>query len=60
MGVCQTAEPDDFLLTGRLLAEAVAGLDPAEMLADMRRHEERNAAQCTALVDWFLDEVAAS
>ena len=27
MGVCQTAEPDDFLLAGELLAQAVAGLD---------------------------------
>ena len=27
MGVCQTAEPYDFLLAGQLLAEAVAGLD---------------------------------
>ena len=27
MGVCQTAEPDDFLLAGQLLASAVAGLD---------------------------------
>ncbi|MCY4666321.1 MAG: hypothetical protein OXC00_16850, partial [Acidimicrobiaceae bacterium] len=26
-GVCQTAERDDFLLAGQLLAEAVAGLD---------------------------------
>ena len=36
------------------------GLDPAELLDDMRLHEQRNAAQCAALVDWFLDEVAAS
>ena len=27
MGVCQTAESEDFLLAGELLAEAVAGLD---------------------------------
>lgn len=27
MGLCQTAEPDDFLLAGELLAAAVAGLD---------------------------------
>ena len=26
-GICQTAEPEDFLLFGALLAEAVAGLD---------------------------------
>ena len=27
MGVCQTAEPEDFMLAGELLASAVAGLD---------------------------------
>jgi 3,4-dihydroxyphenylacetate 2,3-dioxygenase len=26
-GICQTAEPDDFLLAGELLAAAIAGLD---------------------------------
>ena len=36
------------------------GLDPARLLADMRRHEERNARQCAALVDWFLDETGAA
>ena len=30
------------------------------LLEDLRRHEERNARQCSALVDWFLDEVAPS
>lgn len=28
------------------------------MLAEARSHEARNIAQCHALVDWFLDEVA--
>ena len=36
------------------------GLDPAKLLADMRRHEDRNARQCAALIDWFLDDVAYS
>ena len=36
------------------------GLSRAGLLADIRRHEDRNARQCAALVDWFLDEVAPS
>ena len=39
---------------------AAHGLSRAELLADIRRHEDRNARQCAALVDWFLDEVAPS
>ncbi len=35
-------------------------VDPAQMLEDMRRHEDRNTRQCTALIDWFLDEAALS
>ena len=36
------------------------GLSRAGMLESLRHHEERNARQCFALVDWFLDEVATS
>ena len=36
------------------------GLSRATLLEDARRHEHRNARQCAALVDWFLDEVAHS
>ena len=35
-------------------------IDPARILEEMRRHEARNARQCAALVDWFLDDVARS
>jgi len=30
------------------------------LLEGVRHHEDRNARQCAALVDWFLDEVADS
>ena len=43
---------DDYL--------AEFSLDPQRLLAETRVHEQRNARQCAALVDWFLDEVAAS
>ena len=43
---------DDYLFEHRV--------DRASLLDDMRRHEERNTRQCAALVDWFIDEVAAS
>ena len=33
------------------------GVDRATLLDEVRRHESRNARQCAALVDWFLDEV---
>ena len=36
------------------------GLSPADLLDSLRRHEDRNARQCAAFVDWFLDEVAQS
>ncbi len=36
------------------------GIDPARLLAQMRSNEVRNARQCAALLDWFLDEVADS
>ena len=36
------------------------GLDPQQLLDDMRAHEKRNAQQCGALIEWFLDEVAPS
>ena len=36
------------------------GLTQAGLLESVRRHEDRNARQCAALVDWFLDEVAQS
>ena len=39
---------------------AAHGLNRAGLLAEIRRHEDRNARQCAALVDWFLDEVAPS
>lgn len=52
IGICQTAERDDFLLVGRLLAEAVASLDRRVVvlasggmshrfwpLRELRRHE---------------------
>ena len=35
------------------------GVSREELLADMADHEERNAKQCHALVDWFLDEVVS-
>ena len=34
------------------------GVTREQVLADTRRHEAANIAQCHALVDWFLDEVA--
>ena len=36
------------------------GLSRTGLLESLRHHEERNARQCFALVDWFLDEVANS
>ncbi len=36
------------------------GVNSTELLASARHHEDRNARQCAALVDWFLDEVANS
>ena len=36
------------------------GLSRAGLLESVRHHEDRNARQCAALVDWFLDEVACS
>ena len=36
------------------------GVSRELLLEDVRRHEHRNARQCAALVDWFLDEVASS
>ncbi|MCP3938566.1 MAG: type 1 glutamine amidotransferase [Actinomycetia bacterium] len=36
------------------------GVDRHVMKAEMAEHEGRNRAQCHALVDWFLDEVAFS
>ena len=36
------------------------GLSRKTLLDGIRRHEDRNARQCFALVDWFLDEVAQS
>ena len=34
------------------------GVTREQLLADTRRHEDANIAQCHGLVDWFLDEVA--
>jgi len=34
------------------------GVERHEILAEVRTHEADNIAQCHALVDWFLDEVA--
>ena len=34
------------------------GVDFEALLAEVAENEERNKAQCAALVDWFLDEVA--
>jgi len=42
---------DDYL--------ASLGVTRGQMLADVAEHEARNIVQCHALVDWFLDEVAA-
>ena len=42
--------PEDYL--------ASHGLDPARMLAEAALHADRNAEQCAALVDWFLDGAA--
>lgn len=39
---------------------AEQGLSRETLLDGIRRHEDRNAQQCFALVDWFLDEVATS
>ena len=36
------------------------GTSKAELRKSVSHHEERNARQCFALVDWFLDEVAVS
>ena len=36
------------------------GLSRETLLEGISRHEDRNARQCIALVDWFLDEVADS
>ena len=53
------AHVEDFL-NGTDDAElAKHGLSAAVLLEGLRRHEDRNARQCAALVDWFLDEVAA-
>ena len=35
-------------------------VNSTELLESARHHEHRNARQCAALVDWFLDEVANS
>ena len=43
---------DDYL--------AEHGIDRVTLLDEARRHEPRNARQCAALVDWFLDKVADS
>ena len=43
---------------GRRLPGRVRESTLARILEEMRRHEERNARQCAALVDWFLDDVA--
>lgn len=47
------SRPDDGYL-------AEHGLSRGGLLESMRYHEERNARQCFALVDWFLDDVANS
>jgi len=39
---------------------AAQGLNRQTLLEGIRHHEARNARQCFALVDWFLDEVAHS
>ena len=36
------------------------GVSQEGLLESVRYHEDRNARQCAALVDWFLDEVADS
>ena len=35
-------------------------LTRAGLLESVRHHQDRNARQCAALVDWFIDEVAQS
>ena len=54
------AHIESFLSIGGEEYLAEHGVSPAEMLEDLRHHEKRNARQCFALVDWFLDEVANS
>ena len=39
---------------------ATHGVSREGLLESVRYHEDRNARQCAALVDWFLDEVAHS
>ncbi len=54
-----TYEHVESFLTGaddEYLAEH--GLSREALLDGIRRHEDRNARQCFALVDWFLDEIA--
>jgi GMP synthase-like glutamine amidotransferase len=41
--------PDDYLDAN--------GVDRADILADIERHEARNIEQCHAFVDWFLDDI---
>lgn len=47
-----TGAPDEYL--------AEHGVSRTGLLESLRHHEARNAQQCAALVDWFLDEVAGS
>ena len=37
---------------------AEVGVDPDEMMAEMREKQAGNTERCHALVDWYLDEVA--
>lgn len=54
------AHVEDFLTGADDEYLAEHGLSREELLESLRRHEDRNASQCAALVDWFLDEVAQS
>ena len=47
-----TGSDDEYLADHRLSRKT--------LLDGIRRHEDRNARQCFALVDWFLDDVAHS
>ena len=54
------AHVENFLTGSDDESLAGHGLNRETLLDGIRRHEDRNAHQCFALVDWFLDEVASS
>ena len=54
------AHVESFLTGSDAQDLAEHGVSSTELLASLRHHEDRNARQCAALVDWFLDDVAPS